>query len=158
MVLSMTRECGLCPCSPDNSRSCCPQFTIRLAVSDFKPSKKHRQVVNRWNRYLSTGTKPGDKAALAQDEPMSGSVRRDKGKAKASAAQMDFWQTLTECEEGWGKTGVHRFEVYRAVIRVAVEADGHRLNLCPQKPPGYLLSSTRSIKWRYTKTTKKISL
>jgi hypothetical protein len=38
------------------ARTYCPQYTIRLDATTFLPSKKQRQVMNRWNRFLSTGT------------------------------------------------------------------------------------------------------
>ncbi|KAH8118588.1 arginine-tRNA-protein transferase [Phellopilus nigrolimitatus] len=40
---------------PDMRRTCCPQYTIRLDVCAFAPSKKQRKVVHRWNRYVLEG-------------------------------------------------------------------------------------------------------
>lgn len=37
----------------DQKNSCCPQYTMRLNVSDFKPSKDHRKALNRFNRFVS---------------------------------------------------------------------------------------------------------
>lgn len=34
----------------DQSRACCPYYTIRLDASAFKATKSQRQTVNRWNR------------------------------------------------------------------------------------------------------------
>lgn len=81
------------------SRTCCPQYTIRLESLDFKPNKKHRQVMNRFNRYLQTGEKPG-KASEA----------KGKGKAKESA---DWIDSLRAHHSGYAgaKEGKHRFEV-----------------------------------------------
>ncbi|KAK7416263.1 Arginyl-tRNA--protein transferase 1 [Neonectria punicea] len=37
---------------PDQRRSCCPHYTIRLDSSEFKPSRAQRQTLNRFNRYV----------------------------------------------------------------------------------------------------------
>ncbi|KAK9465295.1 arginine-tRNA-protein transferase [Lipomyces arxii] len=37
---------------PDLKNSCCPQYTIRIKESAFKPSKEHRQAINKFNRFI----------------------------------------------------------------------------------------------------------
>ncbi|KAF4337868.1 arginine-tRNA transferase [Fusarium beomiforme] len=37
---------------PDQRRSCCPHYTIRLDSGRFKPSRDQRQTVNRFNKYV----------------------------------------------------------------------------------------------------------
>ncbi|TWU78980.1 Arginyl-tRNA--protein transferase 1 [Metarhizium rileyi] len=37
---------------PDQRRSCCPHYTIRLDSGQFKPSRDQRQTVNRFNRFV----------------------------------------------------------------------------------------------------------
>ncbi|KAK0280024.1 Arginyl-tRNA--protein transferase 1 [Friedmanniomyces endolithicus] len=37
---------------PDASRSCCPHYTIRLPVVDFRANRDQRQSLHRWNRYV----------------------------------------------------------------------------------------------------------
>ncbi|KAK9456862.1 arginine-tRNA-protein transferase [Dipodascopsis uninucleata] len=37
---------------PDLRNSCCPQYCIRLEASKFKPSKEHRQGLNRFSRFI----------------------------------------------------------------------------------------------------------
>lgn len=44
--------------------TCCPQYTIRLDVSKFKPSKAQRHVLNRVRRYLE-----GDQGGRGQATP-----------------------------------------------------------------------------------------
>lgn len=39
--------------------TCCPQYTIRLDVTRFKPTKGQRHVVNRLERYLDSGNNAG---------------------------------------------------------------------------------------------------
>jgi len=84
------------------ARTCCPQYTIRLDVKAFEPGKKHRQVMNRFNRYLSTGSKPGEGSG-AED-------RDNKGKGKAKVEE-SWVSGLREYEVGYGKEGKHRYTV-----------------------------------------------
>ncbi|KAF1989084.1 arginine-tRNA-protein transferase 1 [Aulographum hederae CBS 113979] len=37
---------------PDNLRSCCPHYTIRLPADKLKPSHHQRKASNRWNKYV----------------------------------------------------------------------------------------------------------
>ncbi|KAJ4002717.1 Arginyl-tRNA--protein transferase 1 [Fusarium irregulare] len=37
---------------PDQRRSCCPHYTIRLDSSQFKPSRDQRQTINRFNKFV----------------------------------------------------------------------------------------------------------
>lgn len=37
---------------PNQRRSCCPHYTIRLDSNEFKPTKSQRQVINRFNAYV----------------------------------------------------------------------------------------------------------
>ncbi|KAH7146481.1 arginine-tRNA-protein transferase [Dactylonectria macrodidyma] len=37
---------------PDQRRSCCPHYTIRLDSSEFRPSRAQRQTINRFNKYV----------------------------------------------------------------------------------------------------------
>ncbi|ORZ41506.1 arginine-tRNA-protein transferase [Catenaria anguillulae PL171] len=46
------RRSGAYLYKPHMSLTCCPQYTIRLPVLAFKPSKQHRQVVNKVKRYI----------------------------------------------------------------------------------------------------------
>lgn len=46
------RRSGTLLYKPDNLRSCCPHWTIRLRASSFKPSRGQRKVLNRFNRYV----------------------------------------------------------------------------------------------------------
>ena len=89
------------------ARTCCPQYTIRLDSTQFKPDKKHRQVMNRFNRYLSTGEKPGE---------ASGDIISSKGngKGKGKGKQEGSWiDTLREGQTGYTveKGQKHTFRV-----------------------------------------------
>ncbi|KAF4428375.1 arginine-tRNA-protein transferase [Fusarium austroafricanum] len=46
------RRSGTLMYRPDQRRSCCPHYTIRLDSSQFKPSRDQRQTVNRFNKYV----------------------------------------------------------------------------------------------------------
>lgn len=126
--------------SPDMARTCCPQYTIRLDAKAFKPSKKHRQVMNRWNRFVSAGTKPGEtEVSMASGDAGAGAGAgagvgagsstgdvigsghgqgkgkakgKGKGKGKATSGE-EFLGVLHEHEVGYGYRDeeVHRYEV-----------------------------------------------
>ncbi|KAI9636382.1 arginine-tRNA-protein transferase [Dioszegia hungarica] len=86
---------------PDMARSCCPQYTIRLDAREFAPNKKHRQVLNRWNRYLSTGSREVD---------ASSTDNKGKGKGKKKVEGEGWWTELHRYEVDIGEEGVVRFE------------------------------------------------
>lgn len=46
------RRSGVFVYKPDLAKSCCPQYTIRLRVEEFRPGKEHRQGLNRFNRFV----------------------------------------------------------------------------------------------------------
>ncbi|CAN6672920.1 hypothetical protein TRVA0_047S00694 [Trichomonascus vanleenenianus] len=46
------RRSGTFVYKPDLKRSCCPQYTIRLEASKYKPSREQRQAINRFNSKL----------------------------------------------------------------------------------------------------------
>lgn len=50
------RRSGTFIYKPDLKNSCCPQYTIRLDVKQFKPGKEHRQGLNRFNRYVTSSS------------------------------------------------------------------------------------------------------
>lgn len=75
--------------SPDMEHTCCPQYTIRLRVGEFKSSRQQRSSLNRWNRYISG------------EEPKNG-----KGKAKA----FELGPELRRCRDR-SEGMAHRFSV-----------------------------------------------
>lgn len=72
-------------------RTCCPQYTIRLEVAAFKPSRQQRGTINKWNRFLL-----GDKGE-----------KTGKGKQK----EFDLWAELNKYTE---EECQHKFEVRKA--------------------------------------------
>lgn len=46
---------------PDNRATCCPQLTISLNSKLFSPSKHQRQIINKFNKFVTegAGTKEG---------------------------------------------------------------------------------------------------
>lgn len=126
--------------SPDMARTCCPQYTIRLDSNSYKPTKKHRQVINRFNRYLSTGLKPGEEEAKAVSEgsaTMTASdpkdtKKKDKGKGKTKG-EWDFITELRAYEEGYHELGVHSYTVSYRLPRFWYTADHYQTELVPAK-------------------------
>lgn len=115
------------------ARTCCPLYTIRLDAEAFKPNKKHRQVMNRWNRFLETGIKPGADTELMSDPvaEQSSSGRapnatpsgqgKGKGKGKQKAAEVEDWaDALRQFEVGYGSGGKHRFEVSSVPVLICL--------------------------------------
>lgn len=132
--------------SPDMARTCCPQYTIRLDITEFKATKKHRQVTNRFNRYLDEGEKPGE-SSTGQALAVKG------GKGKGKAPEWDLLAELKKHEEGWGISGSkHKYTVSgrRGLAHT-------RRSWFPPKLPQKRSSCTRSIRWPYTRTRRKRS-
>ena len=40
-------------------KTCCPQYTIKCDVTNFKLSKSHKKVIKRNNKYFNNDSKPG---------------------------------------------------------------------------------------------------
>ncbi len=99
--------------SPDMARTCCPQYTIRLNTNQFKTNKKHRQVINRFNRFLKTGCKPGEDVSRLggrNDHQMPKRGGKGKGKKTEGSGEIfGFRQELVEAERMEGLA--HHYEV-----------------------------------------------
>ncbi|KAK6903712.1 hypothetical protein I203_107217 [Kwoniella mangroviensis CBS 8507] len=104
---------------PDMARTCCPQYTIRLNSTNFKGNKKHRQVVNRFNRFLETGQKPGEEESSSTIN-VEGKAKAVNGKGKGKGkdnktSKRDFLDDLHRYEIGYiqkdeEESLAHRFE------------------------------------------------
>ncbi|KAK9451104.1 arginine-tRNA-protein transferase [Limtongia smithiae] len=75
---------------PDLLNSCCPQYAIRLAVAQFKPSKEHRQAINRFNRFVL-----GEEYENALKKYAPGNAALGKGK---NNQQFDLETAIHRCE------------------------------------------------------------
>jgi arginine-tRNA-protein transferase len=96
------------------ARTCCPQYTIRLEALEYKPNKKHRQVINRFNRYLLTGEKPGDPEASTSGASVNNGKNKTNGKGKGKKGKdTEIWiDSLRAQQLGYGGgTSTHKFEV-----------------------------------------------
>ncbi|XP_073813649.1 arginyltransferase 1 isoform X2 [Musca autumnalis] len=51
----------------DNTTTCCPHYTIKCDVSEFKLSKSHKKIIKRMNRFLRDGKR--DKNEEGQSTP-----------------------------------------------------------------------------------------
>ncbi|KAF8812341.1 hypothetical protein BYT27DRAFT_6414503 [Phlegmacium glaucopus] len=49
------RRSGTYCYKPNLKASCCPQYTIKLDATAFKPSRSQRQILSRWNRFILHG-------------------------------------------------------------------------------------------------------
>ncbi|KAL1411670.1 Arginyl-tRNA--protein transferase 1 [Vanrija albida] len=93
---------------PDMGDTCCPQYTIRLDAGAFVLSKNQRGVVNRFNRFLETGHKPGEGGG----DESAGKKGAAKAKGKGKAKPFDLVEELRLHQVGYG-TGEskHKFEL-----------------------------------------------
>lgn len=66
---------------PDCLNSCCSQYSMRLDVDKFKPTKQHRQALNRFNRFC----------VKAEDED---TTCHSSGKTKGKRNQFDLLQAV----------------------------------------------------------------
>ncbi|KAJ4190861.1 Arginyl-tRNA--protein transferase 1, variant 2 [Fusarium falciforme] len=84
------RRSGTLMYRPDQRRSCCPHYTIRLDSSQFKPSRDQRQTINRFNRYVMGETYTKEVARL---HPKS----RDQAKKRDN--HFDLIERVHEAED-----------------------------------------------------------
>ncbi|KAK7203793.1 arginine-tRNA-protein transferase [Myxozyma melibiosi] len=85
------RRSGTFMYKPDLLHSCCPQYAIRLRVSDYKPSKEHRQTINRFNRFV-LGAEYED--ALQRYEK----AQKPKDKTRKKNAEFDLLHAIHRAE------------------------------------------------------------
>ncbi|XP_024916945.1 arginyl-tRNA--protein transferase 1 isoform X3 [Cynoglossus semilaevis] len=95
------RRSGKYVYKPTLNKTCCPQYTIRCHALKFQPSKSHKKVLKKMNKFISKGELPTGE----NDEPMD-SVCDNAGPrepSKASQAEMkcatvtDIEQEVVEC-------------------------------------------------------------
>ncbi|KLO19830.1 hypothetical protein SCHPADRAFT_898403 [Schizopora paradoxa] len=93
---------------PDMRRTCCPQYTIRLDVGEFSPSRGQRKAVHRWNRYVSLGKKNGGSA-----ETSNGANPSKRKKTTTSSSPFSLVKSLhaAEASSVIENSTTYRFEV-----------------------------------------------
>ncbi|ORY95375.1 arginine-tRNA-protein transferase [Syncephalastrum racemosum] len=64
------RRSGCYLYKPNLRKSCCPQYTIRLDASRFKPTKSQKKVLNKFSRYIEGTWRPSAKEVGANEEDM----------------------------------------------------------------------------------------
>ncbi|WWD00610.1 hypothetical protein V866_007545 [Kwoniella sp. B9012] len=112
---------------PDMARTCCPQYTIRLNSTNFKGNKKHRQVTNRFNRFLETGQKPGEEESSTTMN-VDGKAQAVKGKGNGKGKGKDNESSKRDLLDD-----LHRYEI--GFIQRDEESLAHRFEtkLVPAK-------------------------
>ncbi|CAJ0555204.1 Ff.00g052690.m01.CDS01 [Fusarium sp. VM40] len=75
---------------PDQRRSCCPHYTIRLDSSKFKPSRDQRQTINRFNKYVMGETYMKEAAHL---------YPKSREQAKKRDNQFELIERIHEAED-----------------------------------------------------------
>lgn len=97
------------------ARTCCPQYTIRLDALAYKPTKKQRQVINRFNRYLGEGVKSGGEPSTHHEPSGTSAGVSAKSSAKAKAREWEFMAELKKYEGDVEPRGKHRYWVMQLV-------------------------------------------
>lgn len=77
---------------PDNMKSCCQQFVIRLEADKFVPNKSQRRVVKKIEKYLSNSS-----SATKQDKEKSRPVFVCHKCSKHSELQDPFLEEIRQC-------------------------------------------------------------
>jgi len=54
---------------PTMSKTCCPQYTIRCNMLDFRLSPSQKKVIKRVNKYLNHGILPGKETTEEHQQP-----------------------------------------------------------------------------------------
>ncbi|GAA5855059.1 hypothetical protein JCM8547_002364 [Rhodosporidiobolus lusitaniae] len=117
---------------PDMDRTCCPQYTISLNPSQFRPSRSQRQILLRFNAFIQHGeregqpgwgparvekTKEGEEGDVEMKqagEKGGKGGKKDKGKGKAGQQKQEDWGEMITAAD-WEKSPEdkpfkHRFE------------------------------------------------
>lgn len=89
------RRSGTLLYKPNQQASCCPHYTIRLDSNEYRPSKDHRQVQNRFNRYILGESYIKEAARL---HPLS------REQAKKRNTDFDLVERVHECEKAHVKS------------------------------------------------------
>ncbi|KAH7040733.1 arginine-tRNA-protein transferase [Microdochium trichocladiopsis] len=74
---------------PNQKDCCCPHYTIRLDANEFRPSRDHRQALNRFNKHVLGESYLAD---LARLHP------RSREEARRRATEFDLLERLHESE------------------------------------------------------------
>ncbi|XP_075072397.1 arginyl-tRNA--protein transferase 1 isoform X2 [Mixophyes fleayi] len=64
------RRSGKYVYKPLMSETCCPQYTIRMVAPNFQPSKSHKKVLKKMQKFLQAGEVPHPKNDGVTVEPM----------------------------------------------------------------------------------------
>ena len=86
------RRSGKVLYKPDLRASCCPQYTIRLDSSAFRPSKDQRQTLNRFNNFIIGQTY---RTAAARLYP------KTREQAQRRKQEFDLLERIHESEQGF---------------------------------------------------------
>ncbi|KAF2668230.1 arginine-tRNA-protein transferase 1 [Microthyrium microscopicum] len=83
------RRSGTLLYRPEMRHSCCPHYTIRLPVSEFRARRDQRSACNRWNKFV-----------LGDDYVKKAAILRPKSRAEKATSRngFDLVKTIHEAE------------------------------------------------------------
>ncbi|KAF2447350.1 arginine-tRNA-protein transferase 1 [Karstenula rhodostoma CBS 690.94] len=99
------RRSGTVFYKPDVLRHCCPHYTIRLPVASFAPTRDHRQVINRWNRFVLGDEYSKEAAKLYPKSKADKAKQRNGFDLPGAVHESEYANTKRPPEPA------HRFEV-----------------------------------------------
>ncbi|XP_061390961.1 arginyl-tRNA--protein transferase 1 [Musca vetustissima] len=62
----------------DNTKTCCPHYTIKCDVSEFKLSKSHKKIIKRMNRFLRDGKRDKNEEGQSTPQTTNGTENGDR--------------------------------------------------------------------------------
>jgi len=91
---------------PNLQASCCPQYTIKLDATAFKPSRSQRQILSRWNRFILYDGQNDNEKSLHASNPKTSA----KPKKAAPITSLNVAIHESEIDFQTGIQPCHRFE------------------------------------------------
>src|SRR3989338_3114845 len=109
------RRAGTWCYKPQNSETCCPQYSIRLHVHDFSPDRQQRGCVRKMERFVLTGS------TRLQERPQREVVRENSAfeADESSAALVSGLATCLESLASSGRSAWFTLELLRSFDPIA---------------------------------------
>ncbi|KAM6916023.1 arginyl-tRNA--protein transferase 1 isoform 2-T2 [Xenentodon cancila] len=96
------RRSGKYVYKPIMKKTCCPQYTIRCHALKFQPSKSHKKILKKMNKFMSKGELPKGQEhgepmdAVSEEAGPQESIHVFQSKVKCAAIK-DIQQEVPEC-------------------------------------------------------------
>ncbi|XP_054654003.1 arginyl-tRNA--protein transferase 1 isoform X5 [Dunckerocampus dactyliophorus] len=94
------RRSGKYVYKPIMKKTCCPQYTIRCHATKFQPSKSHKKILKKMNKFISKGELlkgPGDEHVEPMDSVCEDAGPREPRLEITKSAITDIQKKVLEC-------------------------------------------------------------